>query len=60
MSQTVDAYQEALEREIKRWNEYERVLRGDNKKFFGELMNMTRGYVSEEVAPKKTWFFNRW
>jgi hypothetical protein len=34
MSQTVDAYRAVLEQEIKKWNGYERVLRGDNKQIF--------------------------
>jgi hypothetical protein len=57
MSQTFDAYQEALEREVKNWNGYERVLRGDNKKFFGVLKNMTRGYVSEGSSAEKNVVF---
>lgn len=53
MSQTVNAYRAALEGEIRKWNGYERVLRGDNKKFFEELMNASRSYALEGSSAEK-------
>jgi len=53
MSQSVNAYRAALEGEIKKWNGYERVLRGDDKKFFEELMNISRSYASEGSSAEK-------
>ncbi len=57
MSQKFDAYKEALEKEIKKWTEYERVLRGENKHFFAELMNMARSFEEEASSTNSTIIF---
>lgn len=53
MSQADGAYRVALEQEIKKWNGYERVLRGDNKQIFEEIMNMARSYALEGSNAEK-------
>ena len=57
MSQSVNAYRAALEGEIKKWNGYERVLRGDDKKFFEELMNISRSFALEGSSAEKDVIF---
>jgi len=57
LSQSVDAYREVLEQEIKKWNGYERALRGNDKQFFEELMNMARNYAPEARSAEKNIVF---
>lgn len=47
MGKTVESYRVALESEINRWNGFANALRKDDREVFKELMDMFRGYASE-------------
>ena len=47
MGRTVPSYRIALEEEISRWNGFQRVLRGQDKEIFREMMDAPRRYATE-------------
>ena len=57
MSQSDTAYRERLEEEIKKWAGYERALRGEDRQFFQELMNMARSYAPEASCAENRFVF---
>jgi hypothetical protein len=46
MGKTVESYRIALEEEIRRWNDFAKALRTDDREAFEVLMNACRSYAS--------------
>ncbi|NIO37666.1 hypothetical protein GTO27_08175 [Candidatus Bathyarchaeota archaeon] len=46
MGRTVPSYRQALEKEIRCWRGFRRVLRGKDLEFFDEMMKACRIYAS--------------